>query len=85
MTSEIMVRALTSEQVQAERAQDNYIQHLDLKPSSCKFYFKSNPTPTQQRKGGPWGWYVSLLLCGTDGVLSTISTVCGVVGEPSLE
>ena len=50
-----MVRVLTGAQVQEERAHENYIHHLDLKPSSYKFYFKSNPTPAQQRKGGPWG------------------------------
>lgn len=50
-----MVRVLTGAQVQEERAHENYIRHLDLKPSSYKFYFKSNPTPAQLRKGGPWG------------------------------
>ena len=49
-----MVRVLTGAQVQEERAHENYIRHLDLKPSSYKFYFKSKPTPTQLRRRGPW-------------------------------
>ena len=69
-----MVRVLTGVQVQEERAQENYIRHLDLKPSSYKFYFKSNPTPTQLRKGVHGVLYDSLHLFGMEGVRSTIST-----------
>ena len=50
-----MVRVLTGTQVAGEHAHEQYIQHLHLKPSSYKFYYKSNPTDTQLRKGGPWG------------------------------
>ena len=69
-----MVRVLTGAQVQAERAHENYIRHLDLKPSSYKFYFKSNLTPTQLRKGVNGVLYDSLHLFGTDDVPLTIST-----------
>ena len=50
-----MVRVLTGAQVADKHAHEYYIQHLHLKPSFDTFYYKSNPTPTQLRKGGPWG------------------------------
>ena len=50
-----MVRVLKGAQVSDERAHKHHIQHLHLKPSSYMFCYKSNPTPTQLRKGGPWG------------------------------
>ena len=50
-----MVRVLTGEQVHEERADEQYIKNPDIKPSSYKFYYESSPTPTQLRKGGPWG------------------------------
>ena len=50
-----MVRVLTGAQVADERAHEQYIQNLHLKPSSYVFYYKSNPTDAQLRKGGPWG------------------------------
>ena len=51
-----MVRVLTCAQVGEERAHEQYIKNLYLKPSSYKFYYKSNPTPVQLRKVGPWDW-----------------------------
>ena len=50
-----MVRVLTGAQVAGEHAHEQYIKDLHLKPSSYKFYYKSNPTPAQLRKGGRWG------------------------------
>ena len=50
-----MVRVLTGAQVAEERAHEQYIEHLHLKPSSYKFYYRSYPTESQLRKGGPWG------------------------------
>ena len=50
-----MVRTLMGSQVAEERAHENYIQHLHLKPSSYKFYYRSSPTEAQLRKGGRWG------------------------------
>ena len=50
-----MVRVLTGAQVAGEHAHEQYIKDLHLKPSSYKFYYKSNPTPTQLRKVGHWG------------------------------
>ena len=48
-----MVRVLTGAHVQVERAHEQSIKNLHLKTSSYKFYYKSNPTPAQLRKGGP--------------------------------
>ena len=50
-----MVRVLTGAQVAGEHAHEQYIKDLHLKPSSYKFYYKSNPTPVQLRKGSRWG------------------------------
>ena len=50
-----MVCVLTGSQVAEERAHEQYVQHLHLKPSSYKFYYESHPTESQLRKGGPWG------------------------------
>ena len=50
-----MVHVLTGTQVAEEQAHKHYIHQLHLKPSSYKFYYKSNPTQAQLRKGGPWG------------------------------
>ena len=50
-----MVRVLTGAQVAEERAHEDYIQHLHLKPSSYKFYYRSSLTENQLRKAGPWG------------------------------
>ena len=50
-----MVCVLTGSQVAEERAHEQYIKNLHLKPSSYKFYYKSSPTETQLCNGGPWG------------------------------
>ena len=50
-----MVRELTGAQVTEERAHEQYIKYLHLKPSFYKFYYKSNSITVQLRKGGPWG------------------------------
>ena len=45
-----MVRVLTGAQVAKERAHEQYVQHLHLKPSSYKFYYKSQPTESQSER-----------------------------------
>ena len=74
-----MVRVLTGSQVAEERAHEQYVQHLHLKPSSYKFYYKSSPTESQLRKGGPWVLFGFRILCGMDNVLSAQTKVFGVV------
>ena len=56
MSHAVAVAAAALAREQADRAAHvNYMHHLDEKPSSYQFYYKTNPTAAQLTRGPLWG------------------------------